>query len=79
MTPTNPIKRKNRKQKMADYTIGSGDTFKDLGFPNPDEELARIKLASKVNRLIADWLVWDNRLIGLTKSVKASGQSRASG
>ena len=54
MTPTNPIKRKNRKQKMADYTISSGDTFKDLVFPNPDEELARIKLASKVNRLIAD-------------------------
>ena len=38
---------------MADYTIGSGNIFKDLGFPNPDEELAQVKLASKINRLIA--------------------------
>ena len=26
---------------MADYTISSGNIFKDLGFPNPDEELAK--------------------------------------
>ena len=39
---------------MADYTIGSGNIFKDLGFPNPDEELAKVKLASKINRLIED-------------------------
>ena len=39
---------------MADYTISSGNIFKDLGFPNPDEELAKVKLASKINRLIAD-------------------------
>ena len=25
-----------------------------MGFPNPDEELAQVKLASKINRLIAD-------------------------
>ena len=39
---------------MADYTVSSGNIFKDLGFPNPDEELAKVKLASKINRLIAD-------------------------
>lgn len=39
---------------MADYTISSGNIFKDLGFQNPDEELAKVKLASKINRLIAD-------------------------
>ena len=39
---------------MAEYTISSGNIFKDLGFPNPDEELAKVKLASKINHLIAD-------------------------
>ena len=39
---------------MADYTVSSGNIFKDLGFPNPDEELAKVKLASKINRLIED-------------------------
>ena len=39
---------------MLDYTISSGNIFKDLGFPNPDEELAKVKLASKIDRLIAD-------------------------
>ena len=39
---------------MADYTVSSGNVFKDLGFPNPDEELAKVKLGSKINRLITD-------------------------
>ncbi len=39
---------------MADYTISSGNIFKDLGFPNPDAELAKVKLASKINRLIQE-------------------------
>ena len=39
---------------MIDYTISSGNIFKDLGFPNPDKELAKVTLASKINRLIAD-------------------------
>ena len=39
---------------MLDYTINSENIFKDLGFPNPDEELAKVKLASKINRLIDD-------------------------
>ena len=39
---------------MADYTHGSGNVFKDLGLPNPDERLAKAKLAHKINSLIAD-------------------------
>ena len=39
---------------MTDYTVSSGNIFKDLGFPNPDEELAKVKLASKINRLIEE-------------------------
>ena len=39
---------------MENYTTSSGNIFKDLGFPNPDKELAKVKLASKINRLIAD-------------------------
>lgn len=39
---------------MADYTQSSGNIFKDLGFPNPDEELAKVKLATKINSLIEE-------------------------
>jgi predicted XRE-type DNA-binding protein len=39
---------------MVEYTVSSGNIFKDLGFENPDEELAKVKLASKINRLLAD-------------------------
>ena len=39
---------------MADYTRSSGNVFKDLGLPSPDEKLAKAKLAYKINRLIAD-------------------------
>jgi len=39
---------------MADYTLSSGNVFKDLGLPNPDERLAKAKMAYKINHLIAD-------------------------
>ena len=39
---------------MADHTLSSGNVFKDLGLPSPDERLAKAKLAYKINRLIAD-------------------------
>ena len=39
---------------MPNHTPSSGNVFKDLGLPNPDERLAKAKLAYKVNRLIAD-------------------------
>ena len=39
---------------MADYTPNSGNVFKDLELPSPNERLAKAKLAYKINRLIAD-------------------------
>ena len=39
---------------MSDYTSSSGNVFKDLELPSPDERLAKAKLAYKINRLIAD-------------------------
>ena len=39
---------------MPDYIPSSGNVFKDLGLPTPDERLAKAKLAYKINRLIAD-------------------------
>ena len=39
---------------MVDYTLSSGNVFKDLGLPSPDERLAKAKLAYKINRSIAD-------------------------
>ncbi|MBC8549266.1 MAG: XRE family transcriptional regulator [Candidatus Brocadiales bacterium] len=35
-----------------DYTIGSGNVFKDLGFENPEDELAKVRLASIINEII---------------------------
>ncbi len=37
-----------------DYIIGSGNVFKDLGFENPEEELAKVKLASVINDIIEE-------------------------
>lgn len=33
---------------MLDYTISSGNIFEDLGFPNAEEKLAKVKLASAI-------------------------------
>lgn len=38
---------------MADYTLSSGNVFKDLGLPEPEEKLAKAELAYKINGLIA--------------------------
>ena len=38
---------------MTDYTISSGNVFKDLELPSPDERLAKAKLAYEINSLIA--------------------------
>ena len=38
---------------MADYTPSSGNVFKDLELPTPEERLEKAKLAYKINRLIA--------------------------
>ena len=39
---------------MTDYTTSSGNVFKDLDLPSPDERLVKAKLAYKINRLITD-------------------------
>ena len=39
---------------MANYTVSSGNVFKDLGLPSPNERLAKAKLAYEINRFIAD-------------------------
>lgn len=41
-----------KKEKEIDYTVGSGNVFKDLGFENPEEELLKARLAALVNRSI---------------------------
>ena len=38
---------------MANYTISSGNVFKDLELPSPDERLAKAKFAYEINSLIA--------------------------
>ena len=39
---------------MEDYTPSSGNVFKDLGLPAPDERLAKAKLAYRINSLISN-------------------------
>lgn len=38
--------------EVIDY--GTGDVFRDLGFENPDEHRLRVRLAMRINELIAD-------------------------
>lgn len=38
---------------MANYTLSSGNVFKDLALPSPDERLEKAKLAYEINSLIA--------------------------
>jgi len=37
-----------------EHVVSSGNVFADLGFENPEEELARADLAIKINRIIQD-------------------------
>ncbi len=39
---------------MANYTLSSGNVFKDLELPSPEERLAKAKLAYEINSLIAE-------------------------
>ena len=41
-------------QEKVEYEIGSGNVFKDLGFPNPEEELMKARLASFIYHIITD-------------------------
>lgn len=39
---------------MADYVRGSGNVFKDLGFENPEAELAKARLASMIYDILEE-------------------------
>ena len=41
-------------QEKIEYEIGSGNVFKDLGFPNPEEELMKARLASFIYHIITE-------------------------
>ena len=38
--------------EKADYTVGSGNVFKDLRFDRPEEELAKSDLAIQINKIV---------------------------
>jgi len=40
-------------RNKADHTIGSGNVFADLGFPNAEEALAKAELAQRITAIIA--------------------------
>ncbi len=40
------------KKSVVPVTAGSGNVFADLGLPQPDEELAKAQLASRVREVI---------------------------
>ena len=39
---------------MEDYTVSSGNVFEDMDLPNPEERLAKAKLAAIINRIIEE-------------------------
>ena len=38
--------------KNSEVEVSSGNVFADLGYPNPDEALAKSRLAQRINELI---------------------------
>jgi len=44
---------KKRKTEIT-VTPGSGNVFADLGFADPEEELARAKLASRIRQIVKE-------------------------
>jgi predicted XRE-type DNA-binding protein len=45
-------KIKKKRFGKIEYTEGSGNVFADLGVPNPEEALAKAKIAMKIETLI---------------------------
>jgi predicted XRE-type DNA-binding protein len=41
-----------RQRSHADVTPSSGNVFADLGFAEPEEELAKAKLASRIRQIV---------------------------
>jgi predicted XRE-type DNA-binding protein len=48
--------RPGRRTKFGDteFEVGSGNVFADLGLDNPDERLAKAKLAAEINAIIEE-------------------------
>ena len=44
--------RKKRKKKEIEYEVGSGNVFADLGIANPDEQLAKSQIVSKIAQIV---------------------------
>lgn len=41
-----------RNKRTPEYTVSSGNVFRDLGLPNPDEELTKSSLLLEIHRTI---------------------------
>jgi predicted XRE-type DNA-binding protein len=46
--------RKNSKKKSRGVEPSSGNVFADLGFANPEEELAKADLALRISQLLSE-------------------------
>jgi len=56
---------------MADYVRSSGNVYKDLGFENPEEELAKARLASMIYDIISErglTKVETSKILGIDQS-----------
>jgi predicted XRE-type DNA-binding protein len=62
---------RNRTKRRISVVRGSDNVFKDLGLPNPEEHLAKAKLAFKINSLI------ENSGMNQTQAAKMLGVDRA--
>jgi predicted XRE-type DNA-binding protein len=50
----NGLEPKKMKKNNPEVEPSSGNVFADLGFPNPEEELAKADLAIRIAQLIAE-------------------------
>ena len=57
--------------EVIEYLEGSGNVFQDLGFDNPEEELAKAKLSSTIYDIIKDRKLTEKkagRILGISQS-----------
>ena len=55
MATRNKLRPGNRSRiDDTDFEIGSGNVFADLGLENPDERLAKARLAATINEIIEE-------------------------
>jgi predicted XRE-type DNA-binding protein len=48
------VMKSRKARKMPQHEVGSGNVYKDLGYPNPDEMLVKAQLASKISEIIGE-------------------------